>query len=118
MYMSKKLHVGSLAYSVNSKVLESIFSVVGRVISANIVINTETGRGKGFGFVEMSTDEEARQAVLQLNGNVHGGRKIVVTLSKSVSKGKKGGSRGRMGRLSGGVNRSSVVSRGKRELVR
>jgi RNA recognition motif-containing protein len=81
--MSKKLYVASLPYSIGNKELETMFGEIGTVVSAKIILNPATGQGKGFGFVEMSSDEEAQKAIAQLNGAAHGGRNIVVTEAKS-----------------------------------
>lgn len=80
--MSKKLYVGSIPYCIGKKELEKIFSEYGTVVSANIVLDPDTGLGKGFGFVEMSSTNEAIEAIRQISGTLHGGRKLVVTESK------------------------------------
>lgn len=92
--MSKKLYVGSLSYSVDNKALEEIFSGVGKVTSAQVIIDRDSGRSKGFGFVEMSTDEEAAKAIRELNGTSHEGRAIAVSEAKPQT-GRSGGDRGR-----------------------
>lgn len=76
--MSKKLFVGRLAYETTNSQLEEFFSQVGTVVSATVIMDKFTGQGKGFGFVEMSTDEEAQKAIDTLNGKELGGRTIVV----------------------------------------
>jgi RNA recognition motif-containing protein len=76
--MGKKLYVGNLAYSVNDDELHQLFSAHGTVTSAQIISDRETGRSKGFGFVEMSSDEEAQNAMDALNGTQHGGRTLNV----------------------------------------
>ena len=76
--MGKKLYVGNLSYNVDSSVLEQLFSPHGTVESAQIINDRDTGRSKGFGFVEMSNDEEARSAINQLNGSTLEGRSIIV----------------------------------------
>jgi len=78
MFVAKKLFVGSLPWAVDDAKLREIFSQVGNVISAQVLKDRETGRSRGFGFVEMSTDEEATEAVEKLNGSDIEGRKIVV----------------------------------------
>jgi RNA recognition motif-containing protein len=80
--MTKKLFVGSLTFELTSQELEQIFAEVGKVESANIITDRETGRSRGFGFVEMSTEDEAKQAIEKLNGKDVGGRKIVVAEAK------------------------------------
>lgn len=76
--MANKLFVGSLAYSATEEQLNELFSSVGTVESAKIITDRETNRSKGFGFVEMSTDEEAQKAIKELNGKELEGRPIVV----------------------------------------
>lgn len=76
--MSKKLYVGNLSYSVNSSELEQLFSQFGAVTSAQVINDRETGRSKGFGFVEMANDSEADAAIAAMNGQQHGGRPLTV----------------------------------------
>jgi cold-inducible RNA-binding protein len=76
--MGKKLYVGNLGYSVTSADLQQLFSAHGTVESAQVIEDRDAGRSKGFGFVEMSTDEEARKAIAALNGQVHGERALTV----------------------------------------
>jgi RNA recognition motif-containing protein len=76
--MSKKLFVGRLSYSTTDSELEEFFSTVGKVVSAKVIMDKFTGQGKGFGFVEMETEEDARKAVDELNNKELGGRSIVV----------------------------------------
>ena len=76
--MSKKLFVGRLPYSTTDEELAEFFSIIGKVISAKVIMDKFTGQGKGFGFVEMSTEEEARKAIEELNNKELGGRSIVV----------------------------------------
>jgi cold-inducible RNA-binding protein len=77
--MANKLFVGSLAYSVTDDQLKDFFSAVGTVQSANVITDRDSNRSKGFGFVEMSTDEEAAEAVKQLNGKDLEGRAVTVS---------------------------------------
>ncbi|MBN1114622.1 MAG: RNA-binding protein [Oligoflexia bacterium] len=77
--MGKKIYVGNLGYGVNDKGLEAIFSAHGTVQSAKVVTDRVSGQSKGFGFVEMSTDEEARDAIQQLNEKEIEGRIIKVS---------------------------------------
>ena len=79
---NKKLFVGSLPWGVDDAGLAQIFSQAGTVVSAQVVKDRETGRSRGFGFVEMSTDEEANNAVSNLNGTDIEGRKIVVNIAR------------------------------------
>ncbi|MBU0581159.1 MAG: RNA-binding protein [Candidatus Margulisbacteria bacterium] len=76
--MSKKLYVGGLAYSTTEDALKSAFSPAGTVESVAIVIDRDSGRSKGFGFVEMSTEEEAKKAIEMLNDQELDGRKLKV----------------------------------------
>ena len=76
--MVKKLFVGSLPWAVDDAKLAEIFSQAGSVVTARVIKDRETGRSRGFGFVEMSTDEEADLAIKNLNGVDMDGRKIVV----------------------------------------
>ncbi len=78
----KKLFVGSLPWSVNDQQLGEIFAEVGTVESANVVLDKMTGRSRGFGFVEMSSVEEAQKAVEALNGKEVDGRTIIVSEAK------------------------------------
>jgi hypothetical protein len=76
--MAKNLFVGSLPWSVNDEQLAQIFSEAGSVDSARVITERDTGRSKGFGFVEMATDEEAKKAIDTLNGKEIEGRAITV----------------------------------------
>ncbi len=80
--MTKKLFVGSLPYTTTTEQLQELFSQVGLVSSANVIIDKYTGQGKGFGFVEMSTEAEAQKAIDTLNGHNLGGRSIVVSAAR------------------------------------
>jgi RNA recognition motif-containing protein len=77
--MGKKLFVGNLPFSVNDETLQSLFGEVGTVESAKVITDRETGRSKGFGFVEMSTDDEAQAAIQRLNGKDCNGRAMTVS---------------------------------------
>ena len=76
--MAKKLFVGGLPFAMTSDDLKGIFSEIGKVDEAVVIINRQTGRSKGFGFVEMSSEEEAQQAIDKLNGSELEGRRITV----------------------------------------
>src|ERR1700761_4040136 len=76
--MGKKLYVGNLSYNVDSSELEQLFAQHGQVVSAQIINDRETGRSKGFGFVEMANDNEATAAINALNGQQHNGRALTV----------------------------------------
>ena len=78
LYMKNKLFVGSLPYSLTDDALADIFAAVGTVQSAKVIIDKFTGKSKGFGFVEMGSDEEAEKAIETLNGSDVEGRAIVV----------------------------------------
>lgn len=76
--MATKLFVGSLSWNVDDNMLEEFFSAAGKVVSAKVIVDRDTNRSKGFGFVEMSSDEEAKAAIDQLNGKDLDGRAISV----------------------------------------
>ncbi len=76
--MGKKLYVGTLSYDVSSSDLEQMFSAHGTIESAQVIEDRSTGRSKGFGFVEMSSDSEGQAAIDALNGQDHGGRALTV----------------------------------------
>lgn len=77
--MSTKLFVGSLSYSVNDDQLKDAFAAAGTVVSAKVIIDRDTGRSKGFGFVEMASEEEAKAAIDLLNGKEIEGRPVAVS---------------------------------------
>lgn len=76
--MSKKLYVGNLAYSVGNDDLEQAFASFGTVTSATVLTDRDTGRSKGFGFVEMGSTQEAKDAIEGMNGRGLGGRDLIV----------------------------------------
>ncbi|MBA3283869.1 MAG: RNA-binding protein [Nitrosopumilus sp.] len=76
--MSKKLFVAGLSFNISDAEFEQHFAQVGTVVSARIIVNHDTGKSKGFGFVEMSTEAEAQAAIDQLNNTDFAGRTIVV----------------------------------------
>ena len=76
--MSKKLYVGNLSYSVTNARLEEMFSPFGEVRSAQVIQDRDTGRSKGFGFVEMTNDNAAREAIQSLHEKEHDGRSLTV----------------------------------------
>ena len=80
--MGKKLYVGNLTYNVNETDLEALFSQFGTVQSAQIIIDRDTNRSKGFGFVEMGSDNEAQAAIQGLDGQDHEGRNLTVNEAK------------------------------------
>jgi RNA recognition motif-containing protein len=108
--MSMKLYVGNLAFSTSSQDLQELFAGAGTVESASIVEDRETGRSRGFGFVEMSTKEEGEAAISQFNGKEIGGRALKVNEAKpreprsggGGGRGGFGGGRGGGGGFGGG----------------
>ncbi len=98
--MGKKLYVGNLSYDVTDGALEQMFAGHGSVQSAQVIMDRDTGRSKGFGFVEMSTDQEAQNAIQALNGQQVGGRALTVNEAKPRED--RGGGRGFGGGGGGG----------------
>jgi RNA recognition motif-containing protein len=80
--MGKKIYVGNLGYDVTDAALQTLFAPHGTVQSAQIIIDRSTGRSKGFGFVEMGSDDEAKAAINALNGQDNGGRALTVNEAK------------------------------------
>jgi RNA recognition motif-containing protein len=80
--MGKKLYVGNLSYDVDSSALEQLFTAHGTVQSAQIIADRDTGRSKGFGFVEMGSEAEAKAAIAAVNGKDNGGRALTVNEAK------------------------------------
>ena len=78
--MSKKLYVGNLPFSIGDEELSQVFGPAGKVVSARVVLDPATGRKRGFGFVEMSSEDEAQAAVDMFNGTDVQGRSIVVDI--------------------------------------
>jgi RNA recognition motif-containing protein len=83
--MGKKIYVGNLSYSMDDQSLASLFASFGTVESARVVTDRETGRSKGFAFVEMSSDGEAQSAIEKLNGTEQGGRSLNVSEAKPMA---------------------------------
>jgi RNA recognition motif-containing protein len=103
--MGKKLYCGNLGYNVTSSDLDQMFAEFGTVKSAEVINDRETGRSKGFGFVEMQSDEEANAAINGMNGQERDGRALTVNEAKpreSRSGGGGGGGRGGYGGGGGG----------------
>jgi RNA recognition motif-containing protein len=92
--MAVKLFVGGLSFSTSNERLREVFAAAGSVESAAVVTDRDTGRSRGFGFVEMATPEDAEQAISKLNGTSVDGRTIQVERAKSPGSGGGGGSRG------------------------
>lgn len=116
--MSKKLYVGNLAYSVDNSQLEEMFAPFGAISSAQVIMDRDSGRSKGFGFVEMNSDKDAEDAIAALNGKDAGGRSLIVNEARPQAPrtgggggfGGRGGGGGRsggggFGRSGGGGNR-------------
>ena len=97
--MGNKLYVGNLSYNTTSSDLEQLFSQHGTVQSAEVISDRDSGRSKGFGFVEMGSDEEAQAAITALNGQQHDGRALTVNEAKPrEDRGPRGGGGGGGGR--------------------
>ncbi len=108
--MSMKLYVGNLSFNTSNQDLNDLFGAIGTVESANIIEDRETGRSRGFGFVEMSSQAEGENAIAQLNGKEVDGRELKVNEAKPQesrggSGGGGGGGRGGYGGGGGGGNR-------------
>ncbi len=99
--MGKKLYVGNLGYGVTSSDLDGMFAAFGTVRSAEVIADRDSGRSKGFGFVEMSSDQEAQAAIQGLNGQEHDGRALTVNEARPREE-RSGGGGGRGGRGGGG----------------
>jgi RNA recognition motif-containing protein len=103
--MSTKLYVGNLLYEVDDNQLRDIFSQFGNVVAAQVIRYRDSGRSKGFGFVEFDSEEAAQKAIDALNGQDHQGRRLVVSEARPMqpreNRGPRGGGGGR-GRFGGG----------------
>ena len=107
-----RIYVGSLPYQTTDQDLVDLFGQVGEVVSATVIMDRNSGRSKGFGFVEMSNDQEAQKAIEQLNGSMLGNRNIVVNEARerqeqSFGGGHGGGYQNRGGGGGGGGGRRS-----------
>lgn len=100
--MGKKLYVGNLSYEVTDSTLAKLFEPFGTVESAQIIMDRDTNRSKGFGFVEMKTDEEAQAAITGLNGQESNGRNLTVNEARPKPEGGRGGGGGGRGGYGGG----------------
>ena len=89
--MGKKLYVGNLPYDLPEEELKALFSACGQVASTRLITDRDTGRPKGFGFVEMSTDAEAQEAIQKMNGSTVGNRRIVVSEARPMERRGPGG---------------------------
>ncbi|HEV7999154.1 MAG TPA: RNA-binding protein [Planctomycetaceae bacterium] len=105
--MAKKMYVGNLSYTANEDELRRIFEEFGNVVSAQVIMDRETGRSKGFAFVEMSSDQEAQAAISALDGKEIGGRVLKVNEARPREDrgGGGGGGRDRGGYGGGGGGR-------------
>ena len=116
--MSMKLYVGNLAFQTTSEELQQMFAQAGTVESAAVVEDRDTGRSRGFGFVEMATKEEAAAAIEQFNGKEVNGRALKVNEAKPRENrggGGGGGNRGFGGNRGGGGNRRDFGGRSDRQ---
>jgi len=101
--MGRKLYVGNLAYGVSSSDLEQMFAAFGTVQSAQVIVDRDTNRSKGFGFVEMGTDQEAQAAIAGMSGKEVDGRQLTVNEAKPrEDRGGGGGGGGGRGGYGGG----------------
>ncbi len=103
--MSKKLYVGNLSYSTTEQDLQEAFAKIGEVLSANLIVDQTSGRSKGFGFVEMATDEDAEKAITTMNGSSFMNRTITVNEARPKTERPRqgfGGGRGDRGGHGGG----------------
>lgn len=106
----KRLYVGNLAYTVGSQDLQELFEQFGQVRSAQVLVDRETGRSRGFGFVEMEGDEDADAAIQNLDGSDHQGRRL--TVNEARPRTDSGGGRGGYGGGGGGYGSGGGRDRG------
>jgi RNA recognition motif-containing protein len=109
--MGKKLYVGNLPYSVADSDLQRMFEAHGSVVSAQVIMDRDTGRSKGFGFVEMGSDSEAQAAIADMNGKEIDGRSLTVNEARPKPEG--GGGRGGRGGYGGGGGRGGYGGGGR-----
>jgi len=95
--VGKKLYVGNLSYNMSDSELQQLFASCGTVTSAQVIMDRDSGRSKGFGFVEMATDQEANAAITALNGKEVDGRALKVNEARPKVEGSGGGRGGRGG---------------------
>jgi RNA recognition motif-containing protein len=100
--MSNKLYVGNLSFRVTNEDLHDYFAAAGTVESANVVFDRETGRSRGFGFVEMASEDDANNAIAQFNGQEYDGRNMVVNEARPREDRGGGGGGGNRGGGGGG----------------
>jgi cold-inducible RNA-binding protein len=111
--MGRKLYVGNLSYDVDSSALEQLFTPHGSVQSAQIINDRDTGRSKGFGFVEMGSDDEAQAAIAALNGQDNGGRALTVNEAKPREERSRSGGGGGRDSYGGSGSRSGGSAGGR-----
>ena len=112
--MSMKLYVGNLSFKTSSEDLQQLFAQAGTVESASVVEDRETGRSRGFGFVEMSSSEEGQAAIQQFNGRELNGRNLNVNEARPrEDRGNRGGGRGGFGGNRGGGGRGGYGGGGR-----
>src|SRR5512134_3054487 len=107
--MAKKLYVGNLSYTTHDEDLREAFSKIGEVLSVTLIVDQDTGRSKGFGFVEMGSDDDANKAISSMNGTTFMDRTITVNEARPKTdrpRSGSGGGRGNRGGYGGGGNRS------------
>jgi RNA recognition motif-containing protein len=103
--MEAKLYVGNLPFKAHDDALRELFSQAGNVVSANVITDRESGRSKGFGFVEMGSPEEAEKAIQMFNGYSFDGRDLRVNIARPREERPRGGGRNRYGGQGGGNRR-------------
>ena len=104
--MAKKLYVGNLSYNTHEEDLREAFSKIGEVLSATLIVDQASGRSKGFGFVEMASDEDAAKAITAMNGTSFMDRTITVNEAKPKTDRSSSGGRGDRGGYGGGGGKS------------
>ena len=112
--MGKKLYVGSISFNATEESLQDLFSSIGEVESVKIITDQETGRSKGFGFVEMSSEEDAKKAIEQLNGTKFMERALIVNEARPQQPRERRGFGGGGGRGGYGQGRGSGYGRDRR----
>jgi RNA recognition motif-containing protein len=100
--MGNKLYVGNLSYAIDDSALQQLFAPYGTVSSAKVITDRDTGRSKGFGFVEMGSDQEAQAAITAMNAKEIEGRALTVNEARPKPEGGGGGRGGRSGGFGGG----------------
>jgi cold-inducible RNA-binding protein len=112
--MAKKLYVGNLSYSTTEQDLQEAFSKIGEVLSANLIVDQTNGRSKGFGFVEMASDEDADKAITSMNGSSFMDRTITVNEARPKTDRPRSGFGGGGGGRGGGRNERGGGGGGRR----